>query len=230
MAFLRDHDMAELRSDFRELKDDVVLVNFTQEVECQYCQHTRMLLSEIAQLTPKIRLETYNYLTDIEARKLYGIEMIPATVVMAKKDVGIRFYGIPSGYEFSSLIDTIKMVSSGESGLAAPTRRALGGVKHDLRLRVFVTPTCPYCPSAVTLANRMAVESAHIRSEMIESIEFPQLAQKYRVMGVPKTVINEELSLEGAVPEATLLDLVRGASEKLQAQAQEEGESEQATG
>jgi glutaredoxin-like protein len=221
MAFLRDHDLAELRSDFRKLVDDVVLVNFTQDIECQYCQHTRMLLSEIAQLTPKIRIETYNFLADADARKRFGIEMIPATVVMGKKDVGIRFYGIPSGYEFSSLIDTIKMVSTGDTGLSPATRKALSSVKHNLVLRVFVTPTCPYCPSAVTLANRMALESPFIRAEMIESIEFPQLAQKYRVMGVPKTVINEELSLEGAVPEATLLDLVLAASEKAQSQAEE---------
>jgi glutaredoxin-like protein len=221
MAFLRDHDLAELRSDFRRLVDDVVLVNFTQDVECQYCQHTRMLLSEIAQLTPKIRMETYNFLADSDARKRFGIEMIPATIVMGRKDVGIRFYGIPSGYEFSSLIDTIKMVSTGDTGLSPATKRALSSVKHNLLLRVFVTPTCPYCPSAVTLANRMALESPFIRAEMIESIEFPQLAQKYRVMGVPKTVINEELSLEGAVPEKTLLDLVLAASEKAQSQTEE---------
>jgi predicted DsbA family dithiol-disulfide isomerase len=67
----------------------------------------------------------------------------------------------------------------------------------------------------------MALVSPFIRSEMIEAIEFPQLAQKYRVMGVPKTVVNEELSLEGAVPEKTLLDLVLAASEKLQAEAAE---------
>jgi glutaredoxin-like protein len=221
MGFLRDHDLAELRSDFRELKNEVVLVNFTQELECQYCQHTRMLLGEIAQLSPKIRQETYNYMTDADARKRFDIEMIPATVVMAKKDVGIRFYGIPSGYEFSTLVDTIKMVSQGSSGLSTATRRAIAAVKHPLTLRVFVTPTCPYCPAAVTLAHRMALESPFIRSEMIEAIEFPQLAQKYRVMGVPKTVVNEELSLEGAVPEKTLLDLVLAASEKLQAEAAE---------
>ena len=221
MGFLRDHDLAELRSDFRKLKNDVVLINFTQELECQYCQHTRMLLTEVAQLSPKIRQETYNYMTDADARKRFGVEMIPATVVMAKKDVGIRFYGIPSGYEFSTLVDTIKMVSEGSSGLGTATRRALAAVKHPLTLRVFVTPTCPYCPAAVTLAHRMALESPFIRSEMIEAIEFPQLAQKYRVMGVPKTVVNEELSLEGAVPEKTLLDLVLAASDKLQAESEE---------
>jgi glutaredoxin-like protein len=227
MAFLRNHDVAELRSDFRKLEDDVTLVNFTQEHECQSCQHTRMLLSEVAQLSPKVRLETYNYLTDSAARKTFRIEMIPATVVMAKRDVGIRFYGIPSGYEFSTLVDTIKMVSSGASGLSPDTRRALAKVKHPLKLKVFVTPTCPYCPAAVTLAHQMAVESPLISSEMIESIEFPQLAQKYRVMGVPKTVINEELSLEGAVPEASLLDLVLAASEKMEAQKEEQEDNTQ---
>ena len=55
------------------------------------------------------------------------------------------------------------------------------------------------------LANQLAVESDLITSEMVEVIEFPHLANKYEVMGVPRTVIDETIHIEGAVPEPMLM-------------------------
>jgi glutaredoxin-like protein len=127
------------------------------------------------------------------------------------KDYGIRFYGIPSGYEFSSIIEDIMMVAEGESGLSAETKAWAAALESPVHLQVFVTPTCPYCPRAVLLGHQLAMESDMITADMVEAIEFPHLSNKYSVQGVPRTVINETVHLEGAAPEAMMLGKLKEA-------------------
>lgn len=55
------------------------------------------------------------------------------------------------------------------------------------------------------LAHQLAIESDLITADMVEATEFPHLANKYQVMGVPRTVINETIQIEGAVPEPRLM-------------------------
>jgi alkyl hydroperoxide reductase subunit AhpF len=102
------------------------------------------------------------------------------------------------------------MVSSGDSGLHADTREFLATLKTSVKLQVFVTPTCSYCPPAVVLAHQMALESPFVEAEMIESMEFPELSTQFGVSGVPHTAINNgEAELIGAVPEQYLLEKIR---------------------
>ncbi len=79
------------------------------------------------------------------------------------KDYGIRYYGIPSGYEFSSLIEDIKLIASGESGLSAQTKQWVADLQDPVHLQVFVTPTCPYCPQAVILAHECGLVDGRSR-------------------------------------------------------------------
>jgi glutaredoxin len=102
------------------------------------------------------------------------------------------------------------MISAGESGLSVATKTQLAELTQALHLQVFVTPTCPYCPGAVRLAHQMALESDLVRADMVEAIEFPHLSMKYQVQGVPRTVINETVHLEGAAPEFMLMEKIRG--------------------
>jgi glutaredoxin-like protein len=141
MQFLSDADRAAITKELGQLKDPVKLVNFTQELECQYCKETSQIMKEVASLSDKISLEVYNFVADKAKADELKIDKIPATVVMGEKDFGIRFYGVPSGYEFVSLLDAIKMVSSGVSGLAQGTKEILKSLKEPLNLQVFVTPT-----------------------------------------------------------------------------------------
>jgi glutaredoxin-like protein len=141
---------------------------------------------------------------------LYGIDKIPAIAILrtedgTDRDYGIRFYGIPSGYEFSSIIEDIIGVSKGESGLKPKSKQVLAELTEPVHFQVFVTPTCPYCPQAVRLAHQFAMESDLVTADMVEAIEFPHLANKYNVYGVPRTVINESFFQEGAVPEPMML-------------------------
>jgi len=195
----------KIKEVFQSLKDPVKLIVFTQELECQYCRENRILVEEVVVLSPLLSLEVYNFITDKEKVQEYGIEMVPAIVVIGEKDYGIRFYGVPGGFEFTSLIETIKMVSSGDSGLDDMTKAELKKITKAINIKVFITMTCPYCPSAVLNAHRFALENDNIRSCMIDSTEFIPLSNKYRVYAVPKIVINEYIQFEGPLPEDKLL-------------------------
>lgn len=211
MKILNKKVIKELKEVFKGLKNEVTLKFFTQEFECRFCRDTRQLLEEISDLTDKIKVDIYDFVADKDEVEKYGIKRIPAIVAMDEKDRGIKFYGIPSGYEFSSLLETIKMVSTGETGLTQETRDFLDSLDKDVHLQVFVTPTCPYCPGAVVLAHRMAYYSPKVNADMIEATEFPELSVKYNVMGVPRTVINESEFLEGAAPEEMLIEKIKEA-------------------
>jgi len=198
-----------------KLAENVTLIVFTQEIECNFCKDTVSLANGLSAIDPKISTVVHDFEKDHETAKTYGIDKIPAIVpVVRNKDSGIRFFGIPSGYEFVSLVETIRMLSTGEHGLAPETEARLGEIDTDVHLQVFVTPTCPYCPRAVLTAFRFAFVSRHVKSDMVEVIEFPHLGNKYGVMGVPRTVIDGDQYIEGAVPEKVFADKIIQALEK----------------
>jgi len=215
VGLLNAEIQSQVKEEFAHLDQPVKLVVFTQQMECQYCAETRQLVEEVAALSDKLAVEVYDFVADKAVADKYGIDKIPALAIVADgdtpKDYGIRFFGIPSGYEFSTLIEDIVMVSQRDSGLSQQTRAQLAALSEPLHLQVFVTPTCPYCPQAVRLAHMLALESDLVRGDMVEAIEFPYLSQQYQVMGVPRTVINEETHIEGAAPEAMLMAKVQEA-------------------
>jgi len=212
MTLLKDEVQNEVRERFKKLTGLVRLVNFTQKIECHYCEETRRLTEEIASLSPKISSQVYNFALDKEKSQQYKIDKIPAIVVEAEKDYGIRFFGLPGGYEFNSLISAIYEVSRKITDLSPESKDKIGKIDKPIHIQVFVTLTCPYCPSAVQMAHKLALESEYITSDMVESAEFPHLVSKYGVMGVPKVVINEEFGFEGALPESSFVEEVMKAS------------------
>lgn len=145
MALLREEDRQQLIKEFEALKDPVKLLMFTQEIECEYCRETRMIAEEVAELSDAISVETYNFVTDKEVAEQYSIDKIPAIAILRDgdkpKDYGIRYYGIPSGYEFSSLIEDVMMISQGESGLSEATKKQVAALTKPVHFQVFVTPT-----------------------------------------------------------------------------------------
>jgi glutaredoxin-like protein len=213
MSFLNADIQKQVREMFGDLEAPVNLVVFTQgegAVECEMCRETRELLEEVASLSAKLSVEVHDLVADAEIAAGYGIDKIPAVAVVRggaePKDYGIRLYGIPSGYEFGTLIEDINMVSKGDPGLSAKTLAALEQLPGPIEIQVFVTPTCPYCPRAVLLGHKLAMASDKVKASMVEATEFPHLASKYQVYGVPRTVVNDVIHVEGAVPESMLMD------------------------
>lgn len=213
MNLLKDEDKKFIGDEFKKLKDEVKITLFTQKLECQYCDQTHKLLQEVTGLSDKLSLQVFNYTVDKEKTQEYGVDKIPATIVDGAKDYGIRFYGIPSGYEFTSLLEAISIVSQGDSGLSPDSKRRIKTVDKPVHIQVFITPTCPYCSRAVQLAHRLALENDLIVADMIEAIEFPYLSNRYQVQAVPKVDINEKVQFEGALPEQAFVDQVLAAVE-----------------
>ena len=142
MPLLGDKDRTFLIDHLAKMLDAPVrLLYFTQTLACQFCKETEEVLRELADLSDKISVEVYNFVTDKQVADEYGIDKIPATVVMSEVDHGIRFYGIPSGYEFTSLVEDVIDVSRGRSDLSEKTLALLEEIKDPVHLQVFVTPT-----------------------------------------------------------------------------------------
>lgn len=207
--FIDEKLSKEIARQLAGLTKEVKLVMFTQEIECMYCRETRTLLEELVQTSDKLKLEVYNFVIDKDKAEQFGVDKIPAIVILeGDKDFGIRYFGIPSGYEFASLLEDIKMIGTGQVDLIQDIIDRVKAIDEDVHLQVYVTPTCPYCPRAVIAAHKFAYLNPKIKSDMVEATEFPHLARKYNVMGVPRTIINETDFIEGAVPEDILLDKI----------------------
>jgi glutaredoxin-like protein len=202
MSLIPDDRKEVLANELKEkLENPVKIVVFTQEVECRFCSDTRKLVQELATLNDKITVEVYDFVADAQKAKEHGIDKIPALVVIGEKDYGVRIYGIPYGYELQTLTEAVINVSRGKTDLSDKTKAILAEVKASVHIQVFVSLTCPHCPVAAAIAHKLAVESDFVRADVIDGNEFPQLAQKYAVTGVPKIIINEKIEFMGAFNE-----------------------------
>ena len=186
----------------------VRLLFFEQSIGCDSCLPTRQLLEQLAELSPNIGVEVLNLILDKDRAAQHGVDRAPAVVVSSPGRDRVRFYGAPVGHELLSLLEAIRMTASGNSGLSAESRVQLAGLAAPIRLQVFFTPTCVYCPQMVTLANRLAVESPHVSATAIDATLYPDLVRRYSVNGVPKTVINDALEIIGAASEAEVVKTV----------------------
>ncbi len=217
MPFIVGDDANKVKEILSKLPRKVKIIYFTQELECQYCRETHQLMQELHELSEgNIHLEVYNFITDKEQVDKYKVDKIPATVLTTdNKDYGIRFYGIPSGYEFSTVLEDLQEVAKGEPSVSEETKKKLEKITQPLHLQVFVTPTCPYCPSTVLMAHKLAMLNKNITADMIEATEFPHLSMRYHVQGVPLTVIGEDNAIEGALPESNFVQKVLDAYQKI---------------
>ncbi len=225
MALLNTEDQSQIRRMFEAMTSSVKIVLFIDSSpagNCQYCDDTRQIVEEVAGLSPKIAVERHDLAAEPEVASLYGVDKAPAIAIVQltedgrkSQDFGLRFYGIPSGYEFMTLLEDIVLVSKGEPSLSPTTRAWLSTLARPVHLQVFVTPTCPYCPQMVSLAHKLAVASPLVRADGVEATEFPELSERYGVYGVPRTVVSaeggKEQHVEGAVPEAKLLSVLQKA-------------------
>ena len=210
--FLNEKIVQQIEEAFVEMQEPVQVLYFGSQDHCDTCTETQQLLEEVTATSNKIELSVYDLKDDREIAERFNVTNAPGIVIAAKnesdvKNLGVQFSGTPSGYEFSTLINDILAVSRRDSGLSETTREFLKKLDQPLHLQVFVTPTCPYCPRAVLLAHQMAMENPQmIRAEGVEATEFPELADRFNVRGVPQTVINSGAGIVvGAVPEQNLL-------------------------
>jgi len=183
-----------------KVKNEVKLHFFFSE-DCTYCKDEEEILKILTELNPLIKVMKYPDGLNHEKAKALKIDKIPALVIHGVKEYKIRYFGIPAGYEFGSLIEDIVDAARGEVDLEERARRLLNSVDEEVHIQVFVTPSCPYCPSMVRASHKFAIVNERITSDAIEAMEFNELADKYEVYTVPKVVINDRLAFEGTLPE-----------------------------
>jgi glutaredoxin-like protein len=196
---LDENTKAELTEVLSHMAEPVRLLMFVEE-PCAACQTQQNLLETVAALSDRLALEVLNPQEHREAAEEYAVDRYPATVLLGQKDYGIRFFGATAGQEFASFLQTIMMISTGHSGLAPELESLVRSIQLSVHVQVFVTLTCPYCPQMVHTAHQFAYLNDHIRADMVESSQFLDLARKYQVEGVPRTIINETTVLEGLHP------------------------------
>lgn len=210
MALFDDKVKTQLSQLLSKISNPIVINFFTQVIECPTCQTTHQFVEEIASLNDMITLKTYDFIKDADSAKEFNIDKIPAIVVTdANKNIkGVRFFGIPAGYEINSFITACIEVSGMVETLPEATISRIKKISKPIHIQVFVTLTCPYCPGAVATAHRLAVENPNITADMIESTTFTPLAVKYNVSSVPKIVINDLYEFVGAQPINVFLDMI----------------------
>jgi glutaredoxin-like protein len=219
---LDDNIKTQVRELFVGLEHGVEILFFGSQNQetCQYCADTEQMLTEIAELAELVNVRVYDIDTDAALARQYKIDSAPSFVIAGIEgeqllDYGIRFKGIPAGHEFTSLINDLMIVSMRDSNLTPETREFLRALDQPIHLQVFVTPSCPYCPRAVVLAHQFAFESPMVEAEMVEAMEFPELANKFQVTGVPQTTINMGAgTMVGSGNEQNLVDEIRAALER----------------
>jgi glutaredoxin-like protein len=194
--FLDDQLLNQLTDAFQPLDRDVEMLVFTASrvvlpgaEPAGEEQATLGLLREVAGSSP--RLSVIERTLDADARDR-GIVRTPTVVLRERGSEAdnVRFVGLPAGYEFQTLVEALRMVGTGDSGLGEESLAQVRAITAPVRLQAFVTPTCPYCPRAVLAAYRLALANPNVVAEGVEASEFPALAQRYRISGVPDTVVD----------------------------------------
>lgn len=196
----------ELRQALSGMGNPVKLLFFQNTKEaCEHCDDIREILGLLEKASDKIKVMELTESSEEASR--FEIPLYPAIVVHGVEEYNIRFFGMPAGYEFGALVEDVIDASRGEpKNLSPQLADALRKhVTRKTRIKVFVTPTCPYCPTAVRAAHRYAMVNRMIYGDMIEALEFSELADEYGVYAVPKVVIEveggERSEFEGAAPD-----------------------------
>ncbi len=216
MTLLTDDVKKQVRPRLAELAHDVELEVYTGSSlvvpgrdPTGHQREALTLLRDVAELSDKVSvIETP--IAGNETARAAGITRAPTIVFRRKGETrtNLRFLGLPSGYEFSTLLEAIRMVGSDER-----VEDAVGDLSQTVLLQTFVTPTCPHCPRAVLTAFELALGNDRIVAEGVEATEFPILSQTYRISSVPDTIIDGDprQRVLGAQPKQQFVEAVRSA-------------------
>ncbi|MBI5664660.1 MAG: thioredoxin-disulfide reductase [Nitrospirae bacterium] len=196
-----------LRKAFKQLGGTVAIEVYTQTgINDLFNDTTVSFMKALPELTDKIKVGFFS-LKDEQAKRR-GVKRSP-TILIGPDKYNIRYTGSPAGEEAASFILAVIMASTGKTYLSGDSRKRLERLKEKRHVRVFVSPTCPYCPQQVIYAVSAAVEkNEFISVEVIEIYENPDLAEKYGAMSVPTTYIGENLLSAGLQPEDPFIESI----------------------
>lgn len=217
MAFLNDEVKDQVRPLLADLEHEVELLVYTGSNvvvpgrdATGHQAETLGLLRELAELSDRITVTERPLAGDEEARAL-GITRAPTILFrrLGEARTNLRYSGLPSGYEFTLLLEAIRMVASDDE-----RDDAVGTLPAPLLLQTFVTPTCPHCPRAILTGYELALANDDLVVEGVEANEFPVLAGRFRISSVPDTIIGGDVDQRvlGAQPKRQFVEAIRAAA------------------
>jgi len=208
---LKEKIKADVHVDLFIKKGSKIIIPGKDPSECPACEAIVEMFQELEEIDSRLTHTVHDMADNEKKAAEMGVDHVPAIVFNGKKEGQLIFYGIPSGYEFASLLETLGAVSAEDAPLFSPEMKEyLKGIASPVNFKVFVTPSCPYCPSAALSALMAAKLNKNIKAEVYEVTEFPAIGDKYKVEGVPKTVINETEEIVGGYPESNLKEKLEG--------------------
>lgn len=187
------------------LKRPVTLAVLTQDIESACCKETRSIAEGLAEMSSKVIVECADFLANGSIVRKYAVERIPALVVASKEGGMAHFYGAPTGYLFSALIEALRAASSGPA-LSEETKAWLGSLERDIHIQVFASPSCPTCAQVAAIAQRMSLYSPSVFAAIVSLPEFPHLAVKHGITALPSIVANGKLIAAEALSEKALVE------------------------
>jgi thioredoxin reductase (NADPH) len=190
----------QLKMTFEKMPHDIELLLFTEKGrEDAFAEGSRQIVRAFRELTPRIRLREFGL--DHEMAAKYQIEHSP-TLLIAPDRYGIRWLGAPLGEEARTFLETILMVGSGLSGLSDQASKVIAKIDSVRQIKVFVSPSCPYCPQQAVNAVRAVIEKPDLISLEIIDIQCqPEIAHQYSAHSVPQAFANDVLIGMGAQSE-----------------------------
>ncbi len=207
MTHLSDRERQTLREMFRELKYPVFIELFV-DADDEWSRAAEELTTEVVRVMPDLLHAVVRTRREHSLlATLYGVERAPTFILCDHKrdDSGIRFVGLPSGYEFAALIEALLDVSASRVRISDKSLNYIRNLEQEITLEVFVTPTCPHCPRAVRLAHQLAwANPARVHASAIEATKFTDMADAESVVAVPTTLIR----VEGATVKGEILGAV----------------------
>lgn len=213
--FLSDSDKGMLeRALIRGMRDEVTLILFLDDTTAS--KELQEFAELLARITPKIKLDIQKVDDGRNQRfKELRLEHWPVILLTRPDFARIRYYGTPLGYELPAIADGLVDLSNLTTPLSPRAKTALATVRRRANIKVFVTVTCPYCPTVVRHAYRGAIESAKVTAEVIDTQLFPDLAARHSVMGTPKIVLNDNLDITGAMGDVEFFEKLRDSDHAL---------------
>ncbi|MCX8154643.1 MAG: thioredoxin family protein [Candidatus Micrarchaeota archaeon] len=206
MALLDEETKKAIKDYLSKMRDvvELVVVIDRNSKNCMYCDEIKQLFVELDELKiPKLKIKLIEKYDD-NVKVSYDISPDQVPIILIRNPnikAYIAYRGIPADHEFGLFLETILEVSTGHVHLSEDQINKVKNIKESVKIDVYVTPSCPYCPAAVASAYMLAMINPNIKAYAVEATEFPEESNRYRIRAVPTVVINNgQNRFEGALP------------------------------
>ena len=196
--------LQQLKATFEQLPNDIPLYLFTEKGHEDVFTHAnREVIRAFRELSSRITLREYDL--DHELARKWNVTHSP-TLLIAPESYSIHWLGAPMGEEARTFLEILILVGLGKSQLSDQSLKVIQRIDSPRHVKIFVSPTCPYCPQQAINAVKAAIEMPQTVSlEIIDIQSEPELANQYSAQSVPQAFANDILIGQGAQPEEVFI-------------------------